>query len=245
MRIISYSILALIIVLGTLCTSPRQDDGTTQADTTDNGTKEQKSEPDTSQDNGTEVDASDFDLLVKRFEDPNRGSWQNPDLVIDKLGNLSGKVIADIGAGTGYFTFRLAPLAEKVISIDIDQRSLQFIEDKKAELSVEQSEKIETRLTLQDDPLLTSGEADIVLIVNTYHFIEGRVAYLKKVREGLSQDGLLVLVDFKSAEVPVVAPEELMVAMGDAASELESAGFSNIVIDATSLEYQYIITAQK
>ncbi len=37
-----------------------------------------------------------------------RRSWQNPDLVLDKLGNLDGKVVADIGAGTGYFTFRLA-----------------------------------------------------------------------------------------------------------------------------------------
>ncbi|NJO92951.1 MAG: hypothetical protein HC831_31295 [Chloroflexia bacterium] len=49
-----------------------------------------------------------FDNLVNHFDNPEREKWQKPDLVIDKLGDLSNKTIGDIGAGTGYFSFRLA-----------------------------------------------------------------------------------------------------------------------------------------
>jgi len=59
---------------------------------------------------------------------------KKPEVVIAKLGDLSNMTVADIGAGTGYFSFRLAEKAEKVISIDIDERFLNYIENKKESL---------------------------------------------------------------------------------------------------------------
>ena len=68
-----------------------------------------------------------FDLQVKKYEDPRRQNWQDPKFVIEALGNLENKSIADIGSGTGYFTFQLAVPAKKVIAIDIEQRFLNYI----------------------------------------------------------------------------------------------------------------------
>ena len=90
-----------------------------------------------------------FDLQVRKYEDPQRQTWQDPKFVIEALGDLNGLVIADIGSGTGYFTFQMAVPAQKVIAIDIEQRFLNYIEDRKSEMYERQlANKIETRLTL-------------------------------------------------------------------------------------------------
>lgn len=73
----------------------------------------------------------DFEELVKAFEDPARDEWQKMPIIFAALGDLQGQVVADIGAGTGYFTFPIADRCEKVIAIDIDQRFLDYIEKRK------------------------------------------------------------------------------------------------------------------
>ncbi len=184
-----------------------------------------------------------FDLLVKNYEDPDRKSWQNPQLVIEKLGDISGKTIADIGAGTGYFTFRLAPFAQKVIAIDIDSRFLSYIEDKRDESPEEIYEKIEIRLSQPEDPLLNDSETDIVLIVNTFHFINNRIDYLKKIKQGIRNGGKLVIVDFKEGSMPVGPSEDTKIPPSTAVDEVMKAGFGDVSVDLTSLQYQYIVIA--
>ncbi len=184
-----------------------------------------------------------FDLLVRNYEDPDRKNWQNPQLVIEKLGDLSGKTIADIGAGTGYFTFRLAPFAQKVIAIDIDSRFLSYIEDKRDESPEEIYEKIEIRLSKPEDPLLKHSETDIVLIVNTFHFINNRIDYLKKVKQGIRDGGKLVIVDFKGGNMPVGPSEDTKISPSMVVDEVMKSGFGDVSIDLTSLQYQYIIIA--
>ena len=69
---------------------------------------------------------SEFSIGLNIESDSERGSWQNPDLVIEKFGDLHGKIVADIGSGTGYFTFPISRVAEKVLAIDIEQRYLDY-----------------------------------------------------------------------------------------------------------------------
>jgi len=114
---------------------------------------------------------AEFDQLVARFEDPARAEWQKPEKTIASLGPLDGKTVADIGAGTGYFSFPIAKKAAKVIAIDIDQRFLDCINQKKQTLKI--GANLETRLTTPDSSGLKTGEADMVLIVDTNHHIEG------------------------------------------------------------------------
>lgn len=188
------------------------------------------------------LSSEDFDELVQSYEDPSRVEWQNPDLVLDKLGNLEGRVVADIGAGSGYFTFRMAQTAKKVIAIDIDPRFLEYIDERKEESPGIIPERIETRQAEENDPTLDRAEADIALVVNTYHYLDNRSEYFKKVKQGLSKDGFLVIVDFKNMPMPVGPPEELKVAPEMVVKELREAGFMEFTIDEKSLQYQYIIT---
>lgn len=185
---------------------------------------------------------ADFEKLAARFEDPTRAEWQKPEKVIASLGSLQGKTVADIGAGTGYFAFPIAKQAAKVIAIDIDQQFLDYIKEKKETQKIVGN--IETRLTTQDSPGLKPGEADLVLIVDTWHHIERRIEYLKELKKCLHQDGVLVIIDFKKVKTPPGPPVELRVAEEQVESELKSAGFTIVSADKSLLPYQYIIKAR-
>jgi cyclopropane fatty-acyl-phospholipid synthase-like methyltransferase len=185
---------------------------------------------------------SDFETLVSRFDDPARDEWQKPATVIALLGDLSGKTVADIGAGSGYFSFRLAKKAQKVIAIDIDQRFLDYINQKNAGLA--EKLPIETRLAAEDDPRLAPNEVDIVIIVNTYHHIENRPVYFANVREKLNKNGALIVVDYFKKELPVGPPTDIKLSEAAVIGELKKAGFENITVDSKSLAYQYIIIAR-
>ncbi|MBK9734656.1 MAG: methyltransferase domain-containing protein [Saprospiraceae bacterium] len=112
-----------------------------------------------------------------------RAIWQKPGLVIAKLGDISDKVIADIGAGTGYFSFRLAGKAKKVIAVEIDKKFIDYIDSTKIFLPQNVGQKIETRLALHDDPLLKQNEVDIILIINTVAYINDLTSLFSNTEE--------------------------------------------------------------
>lgn len=186
-----------------------------------------------------------FENLIKEFESPERVEWQNPVFVLEKLGDYRDKVIADIGSGTGYFTFPLAATASKVIAIDIEERFLNYIEDRKFEVSGAIADKIETRLTVENTPALSEKEVDMVLMVNVYHYLSQRTDYLGKIKHGLNPGGKILIVDFKAGELPLGPLEEDKVPFEKAVSELKEAGFRVIEADQKTLPYQYVIKAQK
>ena len=105
----------------------------------------------------------------------NRFVWQKPDIIINLFGDLSGKTIADIGTGLGYFSLRLAKKAQKVIAIDIDANMTKYIDSIKVlELPEPYQNRLETRLALPMDPKLNTEEVDGAVIVNTYMYIPNR-----------------------------------------------------------------------
>lgn len=187
-----------------------------------------------------------FDLQVRKYEDPKRQTWQDPKFVIEALGNLKDLVIADIGSGTGYFTFQMAVPAKKVIAVDIEQRFLNYIEDRKSEMYDRfLAEKIETRLTTPDTPSLKENEVDVVLIVNTISYIKDRNQYLRVLKSGINANGRVVIVDYKAGKMPVGPNEDSKVSEKKISDELRNAGFVIDKIDNQSLQYQYLIKAHK
>ena len=183
------------------------------------------------------------DAAVRERE---RMVWQRPGAVIDAMGDVEEKVIADIGAGEGFFARRLAPLADRVIAVEIDQRYLDYLDTlKRFELPQAIQARLEPRLGLPDDPRLAKNEVDIVLIVNTLLEIEEPTAYLRRLYPSLRQQGRLVIVDWKKRRTDIGPPQEKRIALFELEQMLQEAGFHLVSSDDLTLDYQYIVVADK
>jgi len=181
--------------------------------------------------------------MISDYENPSRVIWQKPEKVIEMLGDISDHTIADIGAGTGFFAFRLLPKAKKVIAIDIDERFIQFMDSTKKHLADTLAAKLETRLTNETSPNLKMDEADDVLFVNSYSYIKNRISYLSKIKAVLRKGGQVLIIDYKKTDIPYGPPVDAKLDVKEVENELRNAGFSIIVSDSQSLEYQFIIKA--
>jgi SAM-dependent methyltransferase len=186
-----------------------------------------------------------FTGMVADYESKDRVIWQKPELVISILGDLEGKTVADIGAGTGFFTFRLVPKAKKVIGIDIDQRFITFLDSIKVRLPIDYRSRFESRLAKPENPMLKNEEVDAIVVVNTYGYIENRVEYLKLLKQGMTKGGQLLIIDFKKNNVPVGPSDEFKVSLQQVEKELLAAGFVIGNINKDALDYQYIVLATK
>lgn len=221
-----------------------------EADTKDQEVKKDKVQSHTHEE--TETDPADnankhmhqrsVEELIQRFESEERDAYQQPEKVLDYLGDLEGKTIMDIGAGSGYFSVKLAREGAKVIAADVNQEFQAYVKLRIAEEGLK--DQIETRLIPYDSPKLEPAEVDMVLIVNTYHHIKNRVDYFSKVRKGLTENGELVVVDFFKVEAPTGPPVDHKLSMDVVIDELKKAGYKNIQAEVSLLPYQYIIRAQ-
>lgn len=182
----------------------------------------------------------------KDYRDLGRVIWQKPNDVISHFSDIENKVIADIGAGTGFFSKRLAAQAKKVIAVDIDEQFIKILDSIRTDvLPDEIQHKLETRLSKMDDPLLNRDEVDGVIIVNTFMYINDRVDYLKKLNAALTPSGEIIIVDFKKQWTQLGPPEEIRLSMESTADFLKEAGFEITKIDKKFLAYQYIVVAKK
>ncbi len=181
--------------------------------------------------------------VIADFESKERLAWQKPDFIINLFGDISNKIIADLGAGTGFFSFRLVRSAKKVIALDIDKRYLSFMDSLKVELPKDLQARFETREVGENDAHLKEHEVDAVLVVNTYMYISNRIEYMKKLKQGISKQGSIIIVDYKDKNLPVGPPVEIKVPLRIVEAELRAAGFKIQSADDATLEYQYIVKA--
>ncbi len=190
-----------------------------------------------------------FDAEEDVYASKNRDLWQQPQTIINYLGDLQGKTLADIGAGpNGYFTFIIATRTNvgKIVAIDIDKDALKYIDDYKENLDETQGKKIETRLVSPSDPQIKNEEVDFILVSNTLTYISDRLEYLKKLRSGLSKNGQILIIDSKMKKLPKIFPSrEFRMPLFEMEELIEQAGFTHILSDDLVLNYQYIILAKK
>ncbi|MGI9545342.1 MAG: class I SAM-dependent methyltransferase [Cyclobacteriaceae bacterium] len=188
-----------------------------------------------------------FEELTERFEDKSRDQWQKPEQVIALMGDIKGKTVVDLGAGTGYFAFKLADHGAKVIAADVDDDFQNFIKVKKEELKFN-DDQISLKKIPFDSPELVAGQTDVVLIVNTYHHIEDRVPYFKEILDGLTDDGYLMNVDFIKKEFKESVPGPPMahrISKEQVIEELKKSGFARFEVDTDLLPFQYVIRAYR
>jgi ubiquinone/menaquinone biosynthesis C-methylase UbiE len=149
-------------------------------------------------------------------------------------------VVADLGAGTGFFTRSLAIAvgdSGSVYAVDIEQSMLDYIRSRD---DVMQNRVIPV-LAAPDDPKLPDGTIDIVLTVNTWHHIKKRSAYLKLLDRALTPDGRVVVVDFRGGELPVGPPPGHKLSRAKVLKEFEKAGWK-FAAESIALPYQYMLT---
>jgi SAM-dependent methyltransferase len=187
------------------------------------------------------MNARSFEQLVASFESPERMAWQRPDALLDQLGPLDGRTVADIGSGTGFLAFRMAERGARVLCVDVDERFLAYILGKRDALGL--AERIELRPSPYERPALAAEEVDLVITVNTYHHIEDRPAYFRHVRRALRPGGRLVVVDFDEGEQPVGPGPSMKIAPARIEAELREAGFEAFSIDRELLPYQFVLSA--
>ena len=126
------------------------------------------------------------------FTDPGREMWQRPADLVAALDIKPGQKVADLGAGEGYFI----PYLQSAVGAD----GTVFAVDVEAEITTElESRFAGSRVTVikgeYDDPLLPDGAVDLVLIVNTYHHIQDRLAYFTKLKQDLAPGGRVAIVE--------------------------------------------------
>jgi predicted methyltransferase len=176
------------------------------------------------------------------LEGPDREAWQKPDQIMDALGIAEGSVVADIGAGAGWFTIRLARRVGPngvVYAQDIQQQMLDAI---RRRVEREGLRNVHTTLGAETFSNLPTGELDAVLVVDTYPEIRGdRVAYLKNLAAALKPNGRIGIVNYKlGGGGPGPSPSEgPRIARGVVEAEALSAGLR--VKAAENLPYQYLL----
>ena len=181
------------------------------------------------------------DDSINRFESKERDEYQQPHKVMQYLGNINGKAIMDIGAGTGYFSVKLAKHGANVIAADVNDEFQTFL---KKRIEDNKIENITLRKIPFDSPDLKDNEVDMVLIVNSYHHIDNRAEYFAKVKKGLKNDGELVVIDFFKTDVPVGPPTNHKVSIDEVVAELKKAGYTSFEVNVDLLPYQFIVKAK-
>lgn len=160
--------------------------------------------------------------LSKGFDDPARDAWQMPGRVIDALKLRPGQIVADIGAGTGYFAVRLArsAAAPKVYGVDVEPAMRDYLQDRAAKEGLANVHAVLGRADRTNLP----EAVDVVLVVDTYHHIPNRVAYFTALKAQLTPGARLAIVDFRK-ESPEGPPVEFRMVPAQITGELEQAGF--------------------
>jgi ubiquinone/menaquinone biosynthesis C-methylase UbiE len=165
--------------------------------------------------------AGGADWLVR----PERSEEEQPDKAIALLGIAKGATVADIGAGNGYMTWRLAERVGptgKVYANDIQPEMLQMLRENMLQRKLK---NVETVLGKFDDPKLPANTMDLVLLVDVYHEFNAPQQMLRGIRDALKPDGRLVLLEYRGEDPSVPIRPEHKMTVAQVRAELEPEGY--------------------
>jgi ubiquinone/menaquinone biosynthesis C-methylase UbiE len=179
------------------------------------------------------------------LERPEREEEENPKKLIELLALKEGEIVADIGAGSGYYTFRMAKLVGakgKILAVDIQQEMLDII---KARAKKENVENVEPVLGAEADPKLKPESVDTILLVDVYHEFAFPYEMTEKMVQALKPGGRLVFVEFRLEDERV--PIKLVHKMSERQVIKEMEEFKTMKHTGTSakLPWQHVITFTK
>jgi SAM-dependent methyltransferase len=173
-----------------------------------------------------------------------REAEEQPSRAMKLLGVTAGMTVADIGAGSGYFTERLAKLvgpSGQVYAADIQQGMLDLIARRLASQNLQNVTLVRSE---PSNPRLPPNAIDLALMVDVYHELSEPQVVLRHIATALKSDGRLVLIEYKGedADIPILPSHKMTVAQ--AKLELESEGY--VLVSAnSSLPRQHLLTFRK
>lgn len=174
------------------------------------------------------------------LERPEREAEEAPTRAIAALKIRPGQVVADIGAGSGYYTVRLAKAVGptgKVFATDIQPGMLDLLGRSVAQA---QLKNVVPVLSAPDDPKLPADALDLAIMVDVYHELAAPQAFIRRLRTALKRDGRLVLLEFRKEDPRVPIRPEHKMSVAEVRQELEPDGFTlSAVLD--DLPWQHIL----
>jgi len=169
-----------------------------------------------------------------------RDEWQKPDEVVKSMNLKPGDVIADIGAGTGYFTRRFAEAVSPgglALGLEISSSNVESMKKDSERLGLDNYKAL---LVKTNDPGLDPGSVDVVFLCIAYHHLRNRVDYFKTTSRCLKKNGRVVIVDFYKKQMAIGPSPSHSVSKEVVLEEMKAAGYK-LLRDKDFLQYQYYL----
>jgi len=186
----------------------------------------------------------DVARMVRRQLQRGRAAWQKPERVLRALGVRRGHVVADVGAGPGFWTLPLARRVGRrghVFALDPEPAALAVLRRRLAKAGLRNVTPV-----LNDDtaPMLPEGGCDLIVIVNVYHHFAEPAAFLRRVARCLKPAGRLVNIDWADRDTPKGPPAHRRIAPGVFLRHARRAGLRPIA-EHGFLPYQYFVVLRR
>jgi ubiquinone/menaquinone biosynthesis C-methylase UbiE len=193
---------------------------------------------------GRHGNPSDVARMLRRQLHPGRSTWQKPDRVLRALGVRRGHVIADVGAGPGFWTI---PLARRVgprghvFALDPEPAALDVLRRRLAKARVRNVTPV-----LNDDtaPMLPDNACDLAIIVNVYHHFAQPARFLRRIARCLKRGGRLVNIDWADRDTPKGPPAHRRIPPAVFLRDARRAGLE-VVAEHRFLPYQYFLVLRR
>jgi ubiquinone/menaquinone biosynthesis C-methylase UbiE len=176
---------------------------------------------------------------IKHLEDPNRVKWQKPEEVIKALKLKGSEIITDLGAGSGFFSFRFSKAIPKgkVFACDIEQKMIDYLNKKIEKFKFK---NVIAQKICSNKPQIDKN-TDLIFINNVLHHVENKVSWLKTIKSQMKSKSKLVILEFKMGKLPAGPPESMRLSKEQILKLTKEAGFNNSKEILDILPYQVFL----
>ncbi len=167
---------------------------------------------------------------ASRLTRPERDEEEQPDRVVEALNLSAGATVVDLGAGVGYFTWRLAKRVGpqgRVIAVDIQQGMLDLLAENLRQRGIT---NVDAVLASPDDPGLPRGQVDLVLLVDVYHELAQPEKTMEQVRQALKPDGRVVIIEYRKEDPSIPIDPLHKMTVQEVRAEVEPVGYKLVEV---------------